>query len=143
MWRRTDEADGGAHGGGGPGAQARLIDPDAIERLRQLDPTGQQGVLLRVLRAYESSLSRQLAEVTQALAQSDGDRMARAAHTLKSASAAVGAMTFSDRCADIEQTVRQHRVLPETAAVEALIHEGTLVLRAVGDMLLCQPGSPI
>lgn len=134
--------DGAGHGGSGGGTAARLIDPDAIARLRQLDPTGQQGVLVRVLQAYESSLERQLSEVAHALEQSDPDRMARAAHTLKSSSAAVGAMTFSSRCADIEHTVRQQRVMPDTAAVEALIHEGSQVLRAVGDMLLGQSGTP-
>jgi HPt (histidine-containing phosphotransfer) domain-containing protein len=128
-------------GGSGQGPAAPLIDPDAIERLRQLDPTGQQGVLLRVLQAYETTLTRHLADVADAWAQAEADRLARAAHSLKSSSAAVGAMGFAQICADLEQMVRERKGLPDGALVEALIHEGRRVLRAVGDMLQNQSGA--
>lgn len=127
----------------GASAMSPLIDPEAIERLRQLDPTGQQGVLRRVLQAYETSLTRHLAEVSEAAAQGDGDRLARSAHTLKSSSAAVGAMAFAQHCADAEQAVRQRQAMPDAARVEALIHEGRRVLRAVGDMLHGQSGASV
>jgi HPt (histidine-containing phosphotransfer) domain-containing protein len=139
--RRRDAIDGAGNGGGGPGVPVPLIDADAIERLRQLDPTGQQGVLVRVLRAYEASLNRHLGDVGEALAAADSDRLARAAHTLKSSSAAVGAITFSQRCAEIEMTVREGKRMPESTRVEAMIHEGRRVLRAVGDMLLSENGA--
>lgn len=126
----------------GPGAVLPRLDPDAIERLRQLDPTGQLGVVQRVLQAYEMSLARHLADVTEAVEQIDADRLGRAAHTLKSSSAAVGAVAFAQRCADVEQIVRQRHVLPDVALVEALVHEGGQVLRAVGDMLRSQSGAP-
>ena len=139
-WRR-DAADGLGTGGAGMGPAAPLIDPEAIERLRQLDPSGQQGVLRRVLLAYEASLTRHLSDVAEAWECADADRLGRASHTLKSSSAAVGAMTFAQHCADIEQSVREHKRLPDAALVEALIHEGRRVLRAVGDMLQKQPGA--
>lgn len=139
--RRRDTADGSVTGGAGLGPAVPLIDPAAIERLRQLDPTGQQGVLRRVLQAYDTSLTRHLAEVAEAWEQADGDRLGRAAHTLKSSSAAVGAMAFAQHCADIEHSVREHKQLPDAALVEALIHEGRRVLRAVGDMLQNQSGA--
>lgn len=137
-----DGADGTSEGRMGFGPGAALIDPQAIERLRQLDPTGQQRVLERVLQAYQVSLGRHLADVEAALSQSNADQLARAAHTLKSSSAAVGALDFSQRCADIEQGIREHRTMPEAAPVEALIHEGRRVLLAVGAMLQSEPGSP-
>jgi len=127
---------------GGAGSPPPRLDPDAIDRLRQLDPTGQLGVLQRVLQAYESSLARHLADVAEAVEQTDADRLGRAAHTLKSSSAAVGAVAFAQHCADVEQIVRQRRVLPDVALVEALVHEGGQVLRAVGDMLRSQSGAP-
>jgi HPt (histidine-containing phosphotransfer) domain-containing protein len=65
----------------------------------------------------------------------DLDRMARAAHTLKSSSAAVGALAFSQMCADIEHVLRSLKVMPPTPQVEALIHEGARVQAAVGAML--------
>lgn len=112
-----------------------LIDPQAIERLRELDPSGQQGVLERVLRAYQTSLARHLTDIAGASASADGDRLARAAHTLKSSSAAIGALAFSQRCADVEHAVRQERRIPEAAQLEALVNEGQQVLAAVGAML--------
>ena len=116
--------------GGGP-----VIDPQAIERLRELDPTGQQGVLQRVLQAYETSLTRHLADIGTVATVADLDRLARAVHTLKSSSAAVGALAFSQHCADVEHQARSERRLPEPAELEALIHEGQQVLAAVGAML--------
>lgn len=136
-----EASEGAARGGsaspvaGMDAAATALIDPQSIERLRQLDPSGQQGVLDRVLRAYESSLGRHLDDVTRALSAGDLDRMARAAHTLKSSSAAVGALNFSQLCADIEHMLRSLKVMPPTSQVEALIHEGTRVQAAVGAML--------
>ncbi len=124
----------GAAARGGAGGAGPVLDPDAIERLRQLDPDGSQGMLERVLRAYESSLSRQLGEISGSF--DEPDRLARAAHTLKSSSAAIGALVFSQRCADVEQMLRQTRTLPTPAQLEALIHEGRRVLSAVGAMLV-------
>lgn len=118
-----------------PPVATDVIDLQAIERLRQLDPGGQAGVLDRVLRAYQASLTRYLAEVVSEPVASDPERLARAAHTLKSSSAAVGAMGLAQHCADIEGLVRSHKTLPPPAQVEAMIHEGRLVLAAVGTML--------
>jgi HPt (histidine-containing phosphotransfer) domain-containing protein len=112
-----------------------VIDPQAIERLRDLDPGGRQGVLQRVLRAYESSLARHLVDIGSAGDSADLDRLLRAAHTLKSSSAAVGAMAFSQRCADIEQLVRAVETMPDAAELEALMLEGQGVLAAVRAML--------
>ena len=118
-----------------PDAPAPVIDPQAIERLRELDPSGQQGVLRRVLQAYETSLGRHLGEIGQALAAGDADRLSRSAHTLKSSSAAIGAMGFSQRCADLEHHLRSEPHLPPAAELQALIDEGRRVLAAVGAML--------
>lgn len=119
----------------GPQMAPEVIDQQAIERLRQLDPGGQSGVLDRVLRAYQASLSRYLTEIVAEPVASDPERVARAAHTLKSSSAAVGAMGLAQRCADIEVLVRSHKTLPPASQVEAMIHEGRLVLAAVATML--------
>lgn len=112
-----------------------VIDPQAIERLRELDPQGLQGVLSRVLRAYDNSLTRHLVDIGIARDTSDLDRLLRVVHTLKSSSAAVGAMSLSQRCADIEHIARAGRTMPDAAELDALIAEGQGVLAAVGAML--------
>ena len=130
---RPQEEGAAAHGGAGSDGTVPVLDPDAIERLRQLDPGGSQGMLERVLRAYESSLARQLEEIDAA--REAHDRLLRSTHTLKSSSAAVGALDFSRLCAEVERQLRQERMPPTPAQLEALIHEGRRVLAAVGAML--------
>jgi len=123
-----------AFGVGGP-MSGPVIDPEAIARLRELDPGGGQGVLQRVLRAYEASLTRHLGDIAGAGADGDLDRLMRAVHTLKSSSAAVGAMAFSQRCADIEQAAREARAMPDATEIQDLLRQGQGVLAAVGAML--------
>ncbi|MBK7059080.1 MAG: Hpt domain-containing protein [Rubrivivax sp.] len=120
---------------GRPGGPSAVIDAAAIERLRELDPGGQQGVLQRVLHAYQVSLGRHLDEMAAALPARDSDRMARSAHTLKSSSAAIGALDFSQRCADLEHCVRTGQGLPPESELQALFDEGRRVLTAVEAML--------
>lgn len=126
----------GPHAAGvGPGLAEPVIDPEAIDRLRELDPSGQQGVVQRVLRAYETSLTRHLGDIASARDGGDLDRLMRAVHTLKSSSAAVGALAFSQRCADIEQAARDARAMPDATEIQALLRQGQDVLAAVGAML--------
>lgn len=115
---------------------APAIDPQAIERLRELDPRGEHGMLERVLRAYQSSLVRLLAEMAErGAAEPSLEQLARATHTLKSSSSAVGALPFSQLCADIEHLVRREQRRPSSGDLDALIEEGRRVLEAVTAML--------
>lgn len=119
-----------------PGAVGpAVIDAGAIARLHELDPSGAQGVVQRVLSAYHGSLERHLSDIAAAALAGDGNRLVHSVHTLKSSSAAVGALDFSSRCADAEHRIRNDRQMPDAADVEALIHEGRRVLAAVGAML--------
>ena len=72
-----------------------------------------------------------------AVAQREGDsaRLLRVVHTLKSSSAAVGAHRLSERCARLEAEGRELQGPWSDADLEALIHEGRVVLAAVEDML--------
>ena len=125
----------GPAGGGCSGSPQAVIDPQALERLRELDPDGRMGVLTRVLTAYRASLSRQLDDIAVAQAAGDGARLLRVVHTLKSSSAAVGANVLSGRCAALEEACRKVSGAWPDPQVEALIHEGRGVLRAVEAML--------
>lgn len=120
---------------------AGAIDPDSIERLRELDPSGEHRVLERVLQAYENTLSRHLAEMQDALAVGDSSAVMRTAHTLKSSSAAVGALSFSGRCAAVERAIRSGGPIPDLDQIETLLDEGRCVLRSVGAMLAARCGA--
>jgi HPt (histidine-containing phosphotransfer) domain-containing protein len=80
-------------------------------------------------------LQRQLAEAQVALDSGNFNELGRLAHTVKSASAAVGALRLSGLCAEVEVAVRQQAL--DTAAQKAplLLEEGRQALAAVRAML--------
>ncbi|MFN7724194.1 MAG: Hpt domain-containing protein [Rubrivivax sp.] len=111
------------------------LDALAFARLVELDPSGQSGVVQRVLATFETALQRQLAEAQVALDSGNFNELGRLAHTVKSASAAVGALRLSGLCAEVEVAVRQQAL--DTAAQKAplLLEEGRQALAAVRAML--------
>ena len=86
---------------------AYQLDPDALRRLRELDPKGENHLLERVARAFETSLARLLPQLSEAGQQQDLATVAHVAHTLKSSSASIGALKLSQMCADLESIIRR------------------------------------
>lgn len=122
-------------GAGPPPVGPAVLDAQAIARLRELDPHGTQGIVPRVLRAYENALLRQLEEFDAARAADDAERVSRLAHTLKSSSASVGAHRLSRLCAEAERALRTQQPNGLGPQLEELIHEARQVLAAVRAML--------
>lgn len=119
-------------------AAGAALDADAISRLQELDPDGRHGVVSRVMAAYETSLTRLLAQLrTQGEAGESCDvaQVARIAHTLKSSSASVGALALSAACADVEARLRDGAGDELSTDVDRLLAEGQAALAAVGAML--------
>jgi hypothetical protein len=63
-------------------AWATVLDQDALNRLRELDPDGKSGLLRRVLATYVQSLGRLLDQLAVARAASDLQGLRHVAHTL-------------------------------------------------------------
>ena len=82
------------------------LDPAALERLRELDPSGAGRLLERVLKAFQTSAVRLRAQSDAARASGDSAAIRLVAHTLKSSSASIGALHLSQLCAQIESTIR-------------------------------------
>jgi HPt (histidine-containing phosphotransfer) domain-containing protein len=99
------QAEAAVSAGGGLG----LLDATALARLRELDPSGNSGLLNRVLQTYTQALERMLAQWHAARCAGDAPVMAHVAHTLKSSSASVGALSLSALCADVEARLRDGR----------------------------------
>ncbi|WP_329720146.1 Hpt domain-containing protein [Ideonella sp.] len=108
-----------------------VLDMASLDQLRQLDPTGGSGFLSRVLGTYVRSLERHEAEAQQARQAAQWDALARTAHTLKSASASVGALTFSQICADIEGRIRRQELDQLDPLLDRFFQEAILVREAV------------
>jgi len=108
-----------------------VLDPSSLDQLRQLDPTGGSGFVVRVLGTYIRSLERHEDEARRAHGAGQWDELARAAHTLKSASASVGALTFSQICADIESRIRRQELDQIEPCLDRFFSEAARVRDAV------------
>jgi HPt (histidine-containing phosphotransfer) domain-containing protein len=116
---------------------AALLDPEAIQRLRELDPSGDNKLLERVVAAFSTSLERLLPELARAR---EGDTLDLTAirhvsHTLKSSSASLGAMALSARCADIETQAREGRSDGLSEQLDAMLHDIQQVRTALAALL--------
>jgi HPt (histidine-containing phosphotransfer) domain-containing protein len=123
------------------GSGATVLDADALQRLRELDPEGRSRLLERVLRAFQSSAARLGEQFRDARERGDMAGIRHVVHTLKSSSASIGALALARICAEIETSLRAgaHAGLPER--LDAMDRELSAVLQAVTPML-STPGTP-
>ena len=119
---------------GGPG-----FDPAAIERLRELDADGQNRLLQRVVKAFETSTARLLPQLTGAAHAGDLGAVRLFAHSLKSASASVGAIKLTGLCAEIEAMTPAEQDQDLPACVGALTRETEIVLDVVRSVVGVSP----
>lgn len=116
-------------------SSAPVLDENSLDQLRQLDPSGGRSFMVRVVGTYDRSLEKHVAEARQALVAGQWDAVARAAHTLKSASASVGALAFSQVCAEIEHRIRRQELAQIEPQVELFFQEAARVRDAVQSQL--------
>jgi HPt (histidine-containing phosphotransfer) domain-containing protein len=83
-----------------------VLDPAALARLTELDPTGSNRLLERVLQAFQTSAARLWPQAEAARLSGDRATLRLVAHTLKSSSASIGAMHLSQLCTQVETTIR-------------------------------------
>ncbi len=114
---------------------AQGLDPQALARLRELDPDGRQGVVTRVLAAFETSLSRMVTQLQAERDAPDPAVVASVAHMLKSSSASVGALALARTCAEVEGRLRGGDASAVHRDIGRLISDGESALRAVGAIL--------
>lgn len=112
-----------------------VLDAAALANLAQLDPTGANKLMQRVLTTYRSSMARLLAQLAQARAQGDVAAMRLVSHTLKSSSASVGALALSALCSDAERALREGRLDVVPSLLDQMVAESARVDAAVLQLL--------
>ena len=117
-----------------------VLDAQALNKLGQLDPTGQGTLVRRVLATYAGSLVRHRQQISDGHAAGDVAGMRLGAHTLKSSSASVGALQLSKLCAAVEQALRDERLLELPPMIGQLLAEIDRVDEAVHRLI--QPQTP-
>ena len=108
-----------------------VLDEQALARLRELDPGGQSGLVVRVLATYVRSLTSLLEQLHVARQDADLQGQRHVVHTLKSSSASVGALKLSELCADIERRLREGLTEGLEGLFDDLTTEGQRVLVAL------------
>ncbi|WP_373991296.1 response regulator [Duganella sp. BuS-21] len=95
------------------------INRQALDNIRALSPSNGDALLERVLQAFLRDTPAHLNIIRQAIAIDDAGQLRKAAHSLKSSSANVGAGTLSQRSKELEQLGRNDT----TAGAAALLAE--------------------
>jgi HPt (histidine-containing phosphotransfer) domain-containing protein len=120
---------------GGDADPVACLDAAALAGLAQLDPTGANQLVVRVLNTYLVSLARLRQQVVDGMQQHDVPALRLAVHTLKSSSASIGALDLAALCAAAEQAVRDDQQALPTAVLERLLAEAQRVDAAVRQLL--------
>ena len=82
---------------------ASSIDCSVLDRIRMLESPGRQGLLEKVIALYLSESQKTFDNIRACVEAGDAEALRRAAHTLKSSSANVGATGVFDLCRKIEE----------------------------------------
>jgi HPt (histidine-containing phosphotransfer) domain-containing protein len=111
----------------------RTLDLSVLARLaRELGDIGE------FVQLYLDALPARCAAIAQALADGDAHALGRAAHTLRSASAFLGADAMAELCRRIEGDTRAGRAVPLEVGREVTL-ESRRVERALLSMLASGP----
>jgi CheY-like chemotaxis protein len=97
--------------GNGSGAGGAVLDPAPLEAIRAIERSGRAGMLRKVISLYLETSPTRLRELREALARGDGDALRRAAHSLKSSSANLGATQLADLSRELEGLARSGSVV--------------------------------
>jgi len=120
-------------GPGGAPDDAPVLAPEPIEALAKLQRPGAPDVVVRVVGKYLASAPRLLAELRAAQAANDLPGVQRAAHSMKSSSASVGAERLSILAFAAEREAREGRMPGDNRAddIAVALDEALAALQAL------------
>ncbi len=108
-----------------------VLDPAALEALRALGGDDDPSLFTEVVELYLDDARVHVTNLRAALTSGDVRLLERAAHTLKSSSANVGALGFSKLCFELEQAARAERLQSTPSLVERAEREFQAVCEAL------------
>lgn len=89
-----------------PAAKIQVIDPQALDKIRALQMEGEPDLLSEIIAGYFNDAPTQLDAIHRAVQAGDAQTLRRAAHSMKSSCANLGAMTLSALCKELEEMGR-------------------------------------
>jgi HPt (histidine-containing phosphotransfer) domain-containing protein len=97
-----------------------ILDQEAIDNLRMLDPDGGDTFLREIIGIFIEDTPKRMAEIDQSLAAGDAATFVRAAHTIKGASSNVGASALRAVAEQLEHRAKKDGLADLTALVAEL-----------------------
>lgn len=97
--------------------ETSVIDPQAIENLRALNPGDNDEFLREIIGIFLEDTPQRLAELDQSLATGDLTKFARAAHSIKGSSSNLGAMALRAAAEKLENRARSEGLTDLAALV--------------------------
>jgi HPt (histidine-containing phosphotransfer) domain-containing protein len=112
-----------------------ILDQEAIDNLRALDPDGGDAFLREIIGIFLEDTPLRIAEIDQSLAAGDVPTFIRAAHTIKGASSNVGAAALRAVAEKLEQLAKKDGLVDVTALVAELKTEFANAKTALNGLL--------
>ncbi|MFA6030923.1 MAG: PAS domain S-box protein [Elusimicrobiota bacterium] len=117
------------------------IDPRLLAELKELAGPENVGDYRKLLQVFLEETSKRLAEVKEACAAKDADRVAALAHGLKGSSGNVGARWFAQYCMRLEELAKAGEFDGTPVVLDALAGEFGRVRRVFEDELSALPSA--
>lgn len=111
-----------------------VLDAGTVQSLQELGGEDDPELLLELIDLFLEDAQERMDGLHRAMEQGDVEQAGKYAHALKSASANLGAMTFSSACRELEQHARQGQldlVRPVAESAGALFLEVRATLEAL------------
>jgi PAS domain S-box-containing protein len=87
------------------------LDPTVLDRIRDMERRGAPDLLARLVTTYITTAARLVAQADAAAVRHESQELRHAVHTLKSASANLGASELARQCGELESMLRNGRVI--------------------------------
>jgi len=110
---------------------ATALDQKILENIRGLQKEGEPSLMDKIITIYVQTTPGLLQDLSEAVAASDAQAMKKAAHSLKSSSANLGAMKLSELCKEVESMGRMGALKGASALVTKIEHEYSAVEKSL------------
>ena len=118
-----------------PNAGPAAVDRKVLDQYRDIDPSGGQGLALRIVRIYIDSSSEIWRGIEQAIAGGDAEALRLAAHSMKSSTASVGAVALATLFRELEALAKTARMDEAGVLFASMQSEYARVLAALHEIL--------
>jgi HPt (histidine-containing phosphotransfer) domain-containing protein len=112
-----------------------VLDQEAIDNLRMLDPDGGDTFLREIIGIFLEDAPLRIVEIDQSLAAGDAATFVRAAHTIKGSSANVGAAALRAVAEKLEHHAKKDGLVDVAALIAELKTEFANAKTALNELI--------